>query len=335
MADDLIKFAEGGETLQLGHFTLHSTGLIIRGKPSFDEWSRMGAFLHAVEKANHWWIGDWLLYGEGHYQDRFDQVVNSDDGWAEGTVKTDRWVALNVSPSVRTDCLSFTHHTVVAEMQPEDQDVWLTRATEHHWSVAELRTQIRLAKRTATTGAGTPSDGPFRVVYADPPWAYNDSGVIVQNDAYGRAERHYPTLSVEEIAAVPIKERVEDDAVLFLWVTSPLLSACWPVIDGWGFEYKTSIVWDKVAHNFGHYVSVRHELLLVCTRGSCTPDQPTPMPDSVISIKRSDTHSEKPEEFRQLIDRLYPLGQALEVFGRKPLSGRWTVYGNQLLGAGA
>ena len=89
-----------------------------------------------------------------------------------------------------------------------------------------------------------------------------------------------------------------------------------------------TLVWDKVAHNYGHYVSVRHEHLLICTRGSCTPDQPTPMPDSVVTIRRSEAHSEKPEEFRALIDRLYPLGPRLELFGRRPVKG-WAVFGNQ------
>ena len=149
------------------------------------------------------------------------------------------------------------------------------------------------------------------------------------SDAYGRAERHYPTMTIDELCALPIADRVEDDAVLFLWVTSPLLSACWPVIEAWGFTYKTSIVWDKVAHNFGHYVSVRHEFLLICTRGSCTPDNPTPMPDSVVSERRSDEHSEKPESFRQLVEQLYPIGRRLELFGRASTAG-WTVYGNQL-----
>jgi hypothetical protein len=65
------------------------------------------------------------------------------------------------------------------------------------------------------------------------------------------------------------------------------------VIEAWGFTYKTSFVWDKVRHNYGHYNSVRHELLLVCTRGSCTPDEPTPMPDSVVVEERSDVHSER------------------------------------------
>ena len=52
-----------------------------------------------------------------------------------------------------------------------------------------------------------------------------------------------------------------------MWVTSPLLPEAHDVIEAWGFEYKTSMVWDKVDHNVGNYVSVRHELLLICTKG--------------------------------------------------------------------
>jgi len=173
--------------------------------------------------------------------------------------------------------------------------------------------------------------GIFRVLYADPPWAYGSSGVIGDGDNYGRAERHYPSMSIAELCALDIRSRVADDAVLFLWVTSPLLAECWPVITAWGFQYKASIVWDKVDHNFGNYVSVRHELLLICTRGSCLPDHPTPMPDSVISIPRSSVHSQKPAEFRALIDRLYD-GDAqtkVELFAREPVDG-WSAWGNAL-----
>ena len=62
------------------------------------------------------------------------------------------------------------------------------------------------------------------------------------------------------------------DAVLFLWVPSPLLADGWPLIAAWGFTYKASFVWDKVKHNYGHYNSVRHELLLIAPRGSCLPE---------------------------------------------------------------
>ena len=119
----------------------------------------------------------------------------------------------------------------------------------------------------------------------------------------------------------------DDDAVLFLWVTSPLLEECFPVIKAWGFKYKTSFVWDKVGHNYGHYNSVRHELLLVCTRGSCTPDAKE-LFDSVQSIEKSRNHSEKPERFREIIDTLYASGQKIELFSRQTVPG-WKAWGNE------
>jgi N6-adenosine-specific RNA methylase IME4 len=169
----------------------------------------------------------------------------------------------------------------------------------------------------------------YRIWYADPPWSYGNSGAIGDNDNYGRAERHYPTMSIAELCAMgaDIKTACEDNAVLFMWVTSPLLAECFPVIKAWGFEYKTSFVWDKVGHNFGHYNSVRHELLLVCTRGSCTPDNPK-LYDSVVSIEKSRVHSEKPEEFRHIIDNIYPNGRRIELFARRAVEG-WDAWGNE------
>ena len=140
------------------------------------------------------------------------------------------------------------------------------------------------------------------------------------------------SLSSEEIATIPVTDHVLPNAVLFLWVTEPMRFEAKAVIDGWGFTHKAAIVWDKDDHGLGHYVSVRHEHLLICTRGSCTPARAdlTPMIDSVQTIKRGRRrHSEKPEEFRQIIDRLYPKGPKLEMFGRREVAG-WTVYGNQV-----
>lgn len=169
----------------------------------------------------------------------------------------------------------------------------------------------------------------YRVWYADPPWEYGNAGVIGETDNYGHAQRHYPTMSIDELCAMgpDIKAACDDDAVLFMWVTSPLLEECFPVIKAWGFKYKTSFVWDKVGHNFGHYNSVRHELLLVCTRGSCTPDSKT-LYDSVVSIEKTRKHSEKPEEFRNMIDSLYTWGNRIELFARSGADG-WDSWGNE------
>lgn len=165
--------------------------------------------------------------------------------------------------------------------------------------------------------------GKYRVIYADPPWTYGNSGL--QN--YGHASFHYPTLTIDELCAMPVADISEDNAVLFLWVTSPLLEECFTVINSWGFRYKASFVWDKVRHNMGHYNSVRHEFLLVCTKGSCTPDVKE-LFDSVQSIERTDTHSEKPREFRAIIEKLYPHGKRIELFARTTSEG-WHSWGNE------
>lgn len=166
----------------------------------------------------------------------------------------------------------------------------------------------------------------FRVIYADPCWSYNDKCEAGGVQSRG-AEGVYPTMSIEQICALPVKEITEDNSVLFLWVTSPLLEDSFKVIKEWGFKYKSSFVWDKIAHNMGHYNSVRHEFLLVCTKGSCTPDF-VKLFDSVQSIERTE-HSKKPKEFRDIIDTLYTYGNKLEMFSRDKNDG-WFVWGNMI-----
>lgn len=185
----------------------------------------------------------------------------------------------------------------------------------------------REIKRTEITEQPIP-DNKYRVIYADPPWQYNDSGII-NDDNYGRAERHYSTMPLQDICnlGVKIQQLTLPDAVLFIWATSPMLEDVFAVIKAWGFQYKTSFVWDKVKHNYGHYNSVRHEFLLICTRGSCLPDSKE-LIDSVQSIEKTLVHSEKPEEFRCIIDKLYPDGKRIELFARQQVEG-WATWGNQ------
>jgi len=135
-------------------------------------------------------------------------------------------------------------------------------------------------------------------------------------------------MSLSELRELSIKDIADDNAILFMWSTSPMLESAFTLVESWGFRYKTSFIWDKIKHNFGHYNSVRHELLLVCTKGSCTPDN-LKLFDSVQQIERSKVHSQKPEEFREIIDTLYTWGNKIELFARKRTSG-WDVWGNQL-----
>lgn len=167
----------------------------------------------------------------------------------------------------------------------------------------------------------------YNIIYADPPWSYGDK----QNTKLlGGATKHYSLMSIKELCELPVKDISEKNAVLFLWVTSPLLAECFEVIKAWGFKYKTSFVWDKVKHNMGHYNSVRHELLLICTKGRYTP-QVKKLFDSVVSEERTE-HSKKPQVFRDIINTIYPNGNRVELFARQQIEG-WDVFGNEVEGS--
>ena len=178
-------------------------------------------------------------------------------------------------------------------------------------ALTELRNETKRAIAMAQ-----PS-GVYNVLYADPPWEYSNTGV------HGAAEHHYPTMSLESICSLldDQKIRVANNAVLFLWATNPFLQDAFYVINSWGFTYKTNMVWvktDLVKPGSGFYVRGRHELLLICTRGSFTPIDThiSPPIGSVVSAAIAE-HSAKPDEFYSVIERLYPDCQYLELFSRR------------------
>lgn len=165
-------------------------------------------------------------------------------------------------------------------------------------------------------------DDKFRVIYADPPWSYGNQMPVHSVSSQGD---YYPLMTIKQLCELPVGDITAKNAVLFLWVTSPILEESFSVIKAWGFKYKASFVWDKIKHNMGHYNSVRHEFLLICTKGSCPLDNKK-LFDSVQSIERTE-HSVKPERFREIIDTIYPKGKRIELFSRKKTNG-WDTYGN-------
>ena len=165
-------------------------------------------------------------------------------------------------------------------------------------------------------------DKKYRIIYADPPWKYGNSMPLGTTEP----QDYYLLMDTHDICAMPIKDITEKDAVLFLWSTSPHLPEALEVAKAWGFTYKTTFIWDKIKHNMGHYNSVRHEILLVCTKGACTPDVKR-LFDSVVSEERTE-HSKKPNVFREIIETIYTYGNKIELFARETPEG-WDVFGNQ------
>lgn len=311
--------------IELAGFRLLARSVRPEGRPTLDHWTAAMQFAVACEGASPYWIGDLLMYAEDRkdWTTRLDQAMSL-TGISRKTAINLTYISTHVKEPERELSPTLSHAAEVAPLPVEQQRRYLERAQTEEWTRRELRMHIKSDKRPLVLEGQAQLDGMYRVLYADCPWIYGDR----QPSGVG-AQQHYPGMTVEELCKLPVAAHALPDSVLFMWATSPLLPQAFPVAEAWGFEYKTSIVWDKVKGIFGHYVRVHHEFLLIFTRGSCTPDAPTPQPDSVQVVRREDDmqHSEKPEDFRRLIMKLYTQGPYLELFARKRVDG-WTTFGN-------
>lgn len=302
--------------------------LIISDSITLPEWKELGQSLRQIEGCVQFWIGDWARFGDkqgftGKYTDPkvYDELEDI-TGLQRKTLRNYKSISDNVESSRRRDDLTFGHHAEVAILSPDKQELFLTKASQEKLSIRDLRETIR-KHEVQTTGEVALPDGKYEVIYADPPWEYGNSlpSYVTTPDNY------YPSMSLAKICTMPIREITAPNAVLFLWVTSPLLREAFDVIDAWGFDYKTSFIWDKVKHNMGHYSSVRHEILLLCIKGSF-PIKIKKLFDSVYSEERTE-HSKKPEYYYEMIETLYPETSRIELFARNKRQG-WENYGNQL-----
>ena len=128
-------------------------------------------------------------------------------------------------------------------------------------------------------------------------------GSYTNKAARGAADNHYPTLSIDEICAQPVAELVESNAHLHLWTTNAFLRDAFEVIEAWGFQYKSCLVWVKPQLGMGNYWRVSHEFLLLGVRGS------SPFTDKTRRswvLNRRTRHSKKPFVFRELIEQVSP-----------------------------
>lgn len=170
----------------------------------------------------------------------------------------------------------------------------------------------------------------FRTIVADPPWQYTKARQ--ETYARGTAERHYPTLRVSEVEALPVAHLAADDAHLYLWVTNKILTeqrvdgTALGIVRAWGFEAKTILTWVKPQIGLGYYFRGSTEHVIFAVRGSL-PVPPERRLRNVIEASRS-RHSAKPERFFEMVVATSP-GPRLEMFARAARPG-WSVWGNEV-----
>jgi hypothetical protein len=128
------------------------TALHLRNGIPFDDWLDVGRRISLIASASGWWLGDWLVYGQRTYRERYRAALEATPLDYQ-TLRNYAWVARRFEQSRRRDGLSFQHHAEVAAMAEADQDIWLQRAERLGWSRNELRRRIGAARRREL-GAG-------------------------------------------------------------------------------------------------------------------------------------------------------------------------------------
>ena len=175
------------------------------------------------------------------------------------------------------------------------------------------------------------TDKKYNIIYADPPWHYR-----TWRDGQGTAEKHYPTMKIEEIVAMKdtIQKISDKNCVLFLWVTFPCLLDGLKTMKEWGFKYKTcGFTWvkrnrksDKWLVGLGHWTRANAELCLIGTKG--TVKRKSKCISQVIDT-HIEEHSKKPAVARERIVELIGDVPRIELFARQTADG-WDCWGNEV-----
>jgi len=172
-------------------------------------------------------------------------------------------------------------------------------------------------------------DKKYQVIYADPPWSYNDK---MAGHSFS-LDHEYETQDIEWIKSLPASNLAARDCALFMWAVSPQIPEALDVIQSWGFKYKTvAFVWSKKTsenkdvHNLGRWTMGNIEQCFLATKG-----HPKRICNNVkqLVIDTRTIHSKKPAQVRSRIVDLMGDLPRIELFSRDKIEG-WDCWGNQI-----
>ncbi|MFD1623871.1 MT-A70 family methyltransferase [Azospirillum griseum] len=198
--------------------------------------------------------------------------------------------------------------------------------------MSETTTTVTTAQDPVQDLVSFAGDRRFATVMADPPWRFvNRTGKMAPEH---RRLSRYGTMTIADICALPVADIAAPTAHLYLWVPNALLPEGLQVMNAWGFEYKTNLVWHKIrkdggsdGRGVGFYFRNVTELILFGVRGKNARTLPPGRTQVNCISTRKREHSRKPDEQYELIEACSP-GPYLELFARGARPN-WSVWGNQ------
>ena len=174
----------------------------------------------------------------------------------------------------------------------------------------------------------------YGIIYADPPWTFKNYSNEKSNS---NADHHYPCMSMEDIAKIPVQDIADKDCILFMWCTDPLLNKQIPIIESWGFTYKTvGFHWvktnkDKSKNLYvvgtGYWTRANNEICILATKGKISRVKGSNVHRLVVADRGK--HSKKPAIIRDKIVELCGDLPRIELFARQRVEG-WDCWGNEI-----
>jgi N6-adenosine-specific RNA methylase IME4 len=178
----------------------------------------------------------------------------------------------------------------------------------------------------------------YQIIYADPPWKQSKGGKKSVRPLSSGEKLDYQVISLKEIKNILLNAitLTTEDSIMFLWTIDKYLFEAQQIAEDLGYKLHARMVWNKVTGIPAAFtIRYGHEYLLYCYRGKLLPvaKEERGKIHSVFT-EQVKSHSQKPNIAYEIIERLYPNTERLELFARRKrqtlFGGSWDVWGNEV-----
>lgn len=317
-----LQLIDANKDLVVGGFVLHRNGIEPQGTPTFEQWQECGNFIKKANGAVHFWIGDWLNYGEQTWGEMYSQAMDETD-FEYQTLANDKWLAKEIHISLRGENMDVSSAKLLAPLPQKEKEYWANELKKEKIPVRELKERIKEKRKKELPQPKTPK-GKYKTIVIDPPWPME---YMHLNMRPKQVIMPYPTMTLDEIKDFSVvKDIADDECNLFIWTTHKFLPDTFDILETWGFKYHICLTWDKTNGRSLFGFNRRTELVLYAYKGKITVNQRGKFIDSVF-VEKLREHSRKPDIFYEMLKSNTPEPR-IDIFGRGKHDG-FSVWGNE------
>jgi hypothetical protein len=270
-------------TLALDKCVFTPSSLTIDSSTTFEEWDNLGEFLSRAEKSVHWWIGDWINFGEAAYGEKYAQALD-ETRFTYGTLRNDAWVARKIPPERRRAGVSFSHHTVVAKLEPAKQTEYLEECERRRWSKNQLRVLVteNEAEHRDPTQRQFNAPEQHDVVLVWPQWRYYNPLDPTIPDLRSLFFQGQDLMNLYN-GSPELQGSIGPNAFLFIQAPTACVDQACLMIVAWGFGFRGSFAVPSEPPLTTVYCTHRHEVFVFGKRGHQLGHLPRHRPSTLLA----------------------------------------------------